>query len=92
MTKEEAIRNNLLEFERNYEDKNPEVDFNAMVFKAKKIPVKKYIEYKREIRLSKLKQVDITANINDMRNLIIKAEEELEENVGTEKKSMEEVE
>lgn len=62
-----------------------------MVFKAKRIPVRKYIEYKREIRLSKLKRVDIEANINDMRNLIVKAQEELEENIGTEKKSIEEV-
>jgi len=91
ITKEEVIRNNLLDFEKKVEEKNTEVDFNAMVFKAKRIPVKKYIEYKREIRLSKLKQVDIIANINDMKNLIVKAGEELEENIGTEKKSMEEI-
>ena len=85
------IRNNLVRFEEQLEDKPKEIDFNELIFKAKRIPIKKYIEYKREIRLSKLKQVDIEANINDMRNLIVKADEELEENVGTEKKSMDEV-
>lgn len=90
-SKEEMVRNNLLMFEQKFEDKSPEVDFNDLVFKVKRIPVKKYIEYKREIRLSKLKQVDIEANINDMKNLIVKADEELEENIGTEKKSIEEI-
>lgn len=90
-SKEEVIRNNLIFYEQQIEEKKPEIDFNEMVFKAKRIPVKQYVEYKREIRLSKLKQVDIAANITDMKNLIVKADEELEENVGTEKKSMEEV-
>lgn len=90
-SKEEVIRNNLLQFEMQTEGKTPEIDFNELIFKAKRIPVKQYVEYKREIRLSKLKQVDIAANITDMKNLIVKADEELEENIGTEKKSMEEV-
>lgn len=87
----EAIRNNLKAFEATIDKKEQEPDFNEMVFKAKRIPVRKYVEYKREIRLSKLKRVDIEANINDMNNLIEKAEEELAENQGTEKKSIEEV-
>lgn len=90
-SKEEIVRNNLIRFEEQIEEKAREIDFNELIFKAKRIPIKKYIEYKREIRLSKLKQVDIEANINDMRNLIVKADEELEENIGTEKKSFDEV-
>ena len=85
------MRNNLIKFEEKIDEKARELNFNELIFKAQRIPVKKYIEYKREIRLSKLKQVDIEANINDMKNLIVKAGEELEENVGTEKKSMDEV-
>ena len=68
-SKEEVIRNNLLQFEMQTEGKTPEIDFNELIFKAKRIPVKQYVEYKREIRLSKLKQVDIAANITDMKNL-----------------------
>ena len=90
-SKEGAILGNLQAFQERFEDRTTDIDFNDLVYKAKRIPVKKYIEYKREIRLSKLKQVDIEANINDMKNLIVKADEELEENIGTEKKSMEEI-
>lgn len=79
-------------FEHKISEKGGEIDFNDLIFKAKRIPVQKFIEYKREIRLSKLKQVDIAANINDMMNLITKAEEELEENKGTGQKCKEEIE
>lgn len=92
VSKESTIRKNFQLFEQRHQDKGGEIDFNDLIFKAKRIPVQKYIEYKREIRLSKLKQVDIAANINDMKNLITKAKEELEENKGTGLKCKEEIE
>jgi chromosome segregation ATPase len=92
VSKENTIRKNFQLFEQQAMDRAGDIDFNDLVFKAKRIPVQKYIEYKREIRLSKLKQVDIAANINDMKNLITKAKEELEENKGTGQKCKEEIE
>jgi chromosome segregation ATPase len=92
VSKEQTIRKNFELFEQRVMDKTTDIDFNDLIFKAKRIPVQKYIEYKREIRLSKLKQVDIEANINDMKNLITKAKEELEENKGTGQKCKEEIE
>ena len=90
-TQERAVQRHVERLEEGGEKSGGELDFNELVHKSKRIPVKKFVEYKREIRLSKLKQVDIEANIHDMKNLIVKADEELQENIGTEKKSFEEV-
>lgn len=91
VNKEEVIRNNLIKYESQDQNKFNEIKFNEVIYQPTRIPTKKFIEYKRDIRLSILRKEGIIENINDMKNLIIKANEELEENIGTEKNSVKEV-
>lgn len=64
------------------------IDYENIIAKPKKMSMKNYVNYKREIFLSVMRQKDIGDNIKDMNNLITEAKDELDSNLKKNKESM----
>lgn len=71
-----------------YEAKKGGINFKEIMGKPQKISMKNYVNYKREIFLSVMRQNDIEHNINEMKNFIKEVEDELESNLKTNKDDM----